>query len=112
MRIIRKEPHKISRKSSNEWTQNCEIDFILYDLPVECVKLGFNFKETIKKHINGLRKRKMPEDWDREGIIEYAEYALQNPPRVWNIGELMEGKSNFQWGIKYPKREAIEYTSY
>jgi len=54
----------------------------------------------------------MPEDWDREGIIEYAEYALQNPPKVWNIGELMEGKSNFQWGIKYPKREVIEYTSY
>jgi len=24
----------------------------------------------------------------------------------------MEGKANFQWGIKYPKREIIEYTSY
>lgn len=112
MRLRRKEPKKITRKSSDEWTQNCEIDFILYDLPVECSKLGFDFQDTVGKYINGLRKRKMPEDWDREGIIEFAEYALKNPPRVWNIGELKEGKQNFQWGIKYPKKEAVEYTSY
>ena len=54
----------------------------------------------------------MPEDWNREEIIEYATYALENIPKVWNIGELKEGKQNFQWGIKYPDREAVEYTSY
>lgn len=112
MKLRRKEPKKVTRKSSEIWTQNCEIDFILYDLPVECVKLGFDFKSTITKYINGLKTRKMPEDWDREEIIKYAVYALENLPKVWNIGVLKEGKQNFQWGIKYPDREAVEYTSY
>lgn len=112
MKLRRKEPTKITRKSTDQWTQNCEIDFILYDLPVECIKLGFTFKECISNYANLLRYRKMPDDWDRDLLIEYAKYAQSNIPRVWNIGELKEGKQNSQWGIKYPQKEVVEYTSY
>ena len=66
MKLRRKEPKKVTRKSSEVWTQNCEIDFILYDLPVECVKLGFDFKSTITKHINGLKKGRC----QRIGIVK------------------------------------------
>ena len=51
MIIERKEQKRITRKSSEYWSQNCEIDFILYDFPVECVKLGFDFQECISKYI-------------------------------------------------------------
>ena len=112
MIIDRKDQKRITRKSSEYWSQNCEIDFILYDFPVECVKLGFDFQECISKYVQVFKLRKIPENWNREGILEYAIYAMKNAPRVWNIGELKEGKRNFQWGIKYPGREAVEYTSY
>tara|TARA_B100002019_G_C20911151_1_gene422910 strand:- start:165 stop:503 length:339 start_codon:yes stop_codon:yes gene_type:complete len=112
MKLLRKEPKKISRKSSDSWTHNCEIDFILYDLPVECSKLGFDFEEVVGKYRRSLDIRVIPDQWNKEELIFYAEYAKKNPPRVWNIGELKEGKQNFQWGIKYPQKEVVEYTSY
>lgn len=112
----RKQPTKITRKTHKEWTQNMEIEFIRYDLPVECAMNGYDLKKCLLGYIEGMKKRTKPFmegfPWDKEECIMVAKEVLSSIPRVWNIGELKDGKQNNHWAIKYQQGNIVEYTSY
>ena len=112
----KKQPTRITRKTSKEWTQTTEISFLRYDLPVECAMRNMNLINSLKGYINAIKKRRKP---FMEGhppivseLIDVAREVMAEPPRVWNIGELKSGERDHQWAIKYPNRDIISYTSY
>ena len=43
-----KPPKKIIRKYTDYWTNKDEIEFILYDLPVECTIRGFDLEKSLE----------------------------------------------------------------
>ena len=50
-------PKKITRKTHKEWTQHCEVEFILFDLPVECMMKNKSLSFCLKGYIEGLKYR-------------------------------------------------------
>jgi hypothetical protein len=112
----RRHPTRITRKTHKEWTQNTEISFLLYDLPVECKMRGFDLISSLRGYIRAIKKRVKPymegHPVDHEELISVANECISNPPRVWNIGELKDGNQDHQWAIKYPGKDIVSYTSY
>ena len=44
-------PKKITRKTHKEWTQHCEVEFILFDLPVECMMKNKSLSSVSYTHL-------------------------------------------------------------
>ena len=107
-----KPPKKIIRKYTDYWTNKDEIEFILYDLPVECTIRGFDLEKSLEGMYYGLLKRKIPENWNKQELIGITNFALNNQPEVWNLGLKQKNKADNKWCIKYPSREIVIYTSY
>lgn len=109
-------PKKITRKTHKEWTQHCEVEFILFDLPVECMMKNKSLSFCLKGYIEGLKYR--TKDYgeghkiNKKELFEIARQALRYIPRVWNLGETKDGVAGNIWGIHYPKKNIVEYTSY
>ena len=116
MRLDIKFPKKITRKTHHEWTQHNEIEFILFDLPVQCVISKMNLYFSLEGYIKGLRQR--TKDYgngkkiNKEELIFIANEVLHHIPRVWNIGDNKNGTLSNKWGIHYPTKQIVEYTSY
>lgn len=109
-------PKKISRKTCKEWTQETEIEFLKFDLPVECVIRSFDYKLILKGYFEALKYRRKPymegHPVEKDELRDVVVFCLNNIPRVWNLGEMKEGTQNNKWVIKYPNKEPIAYTSY
>lgn len=116
MQLDIKFPKKITRKTHHEWTQHNEIEFILFDLPVQCVISKMNFSSALEGYLRGLKFRTKDygagKEINKEELIFIINEVIRNTPRVWNIGEKKNGVYSNTWGIHYPTKQIVEYTSY